>query len=163
MEIEIRRARPDEADTLTEIAHSAKRHWGYPEGWIELWRNDLTITPDFVAQNEMYVAVVNGDVVGCCSIVYDEFQAELEHMWIKPEHMGGGIGRALFAHVRTRAADLQLPALEISADPNAEGFYRRIGAERIGEIRSEINGQPRVLRRMSLDLTSEYKKEPQGY
>jgi len=47
---------------------------------------------------------------------------------------------------------LDLRELEISADPNAEGFYRHMGAVRIGEIRSEIEGQPRVLPRMKLEL-----------
>ncbi|MCL4530843.1 MAG: hypothetical protein M1485_06230 [Chloroflexi bacterium] len=37
MNIEIRRALPEEADALTEIAIAAKRHWGYPERWIEIW------------------------------------------------------------------------------------------------------------------------------
>ncbi|PYS84043.1 MAG: GNAT family N-acetyltransferase, partial [Acidobacteria bacterium] len=57
MDIQIRRAQPDEAAVLTEIAHAAKRHWGYPENWIEHWQDDLTITPDFIATNEMYVAI----------------------------------------------------------------------------------------------------------
>ena len=35
MNIEIRRAQPNDAETLTNIAHAAKRHWNYPEHWIE--------------------------------------------------------------------------------------------------------------------------------
>ncbi|HLR05956.1 MAG TPA: GNAT family N-acetyltransferase, partial [Pyrinomonadaceae bacterium] len=80
--------------------------------------------------------------------------AEVEHMWIKPEHMGNGVGRALFKQVVARAKSMDARAVELSADPNAEGFYRRMGATRIGEVRSEIEGQPRVLPRMSVDLES---------
>ena len=168
MDVHIRRARPDEADVLTEIAHAAKRHWGYPQNWIEHWKADLTITPDFVRNNEMFVAVASEEIVGCCAIVFSDSPAgdsvaELEHMWIRPGHMGTGVGRALFMHVRERAADLQVPVLELSADPNAEGFYQRMGARRIGEIRSEIEGQPRVLPRLSVDLDSIHKKEPPGW
>ena len=47
MDIQIRRAEPAEARVLTEIAHAAKRDGGYPENWIEHWKNDLTITPEF--------------------------------------------------------------------------------------------------------------------
>ena len=163
MELQIRRARPDEADVLTEIAHAAKRHWGYPENWIEHWKADLTITPDFIANNEMYVAVSGEEIVGCCAIVFSDSLTELEHMWIKPEHMGAGVGRALFMHARERAADLKVPAMELSADPNAEGFYQRMGAKRIGEVKSEIEGKPRVLPRMSVNLDSAHKKEPPGW
>jgi GNAT superfamily N-acetyltransferase len=168
MDVHIRRASPDEAEVLTEIAHAAKRHWGYPENWIEHWKADLTITPDFIRHNEMYVAIAGEEIVGCCAIAFsnspaEDSPAELEHMWIKPEHMGTGVGRALFMRVRERAADLQVPLLEISADPNAEGFYHRMGARRIGEIQSEVEGQPRVLPRLSVDLNSVHKKEPPGW
>jgi N-acetylglutamate synthase-like GNAT family acetyltransferase len=151
MDIEIRRARADEAAMLTEIAHAAKRHWGYPENWIQHWQIDLTITPEFIANNEMYVAVKGEEVVGCCALTVNDSNAELEHMWIRPEHMGAGIGRALFNYITARATSLKLPALELSADPNAEGFYQRMGASRIGEVRSEIEGKPRVLPRMMIN------------
>lgn len=162
MDVQIRRARPDEADVLTEIAHAAKRHWGYPEQWIEQWKDDLTITPEFIAKNEMYVAVIGEEVVGCCSIVLGEARAELEHMWIKPQHMGAGVGRALFLHAKERAARVGMKLLELSADPNAEGFYERMGATRIGETQSEIDGQPRVLPRLSVDLEPGRNREPVG-
>jgi N-acetylglutamate synthase-like GNAT family acetyltransferase len=152
MDVQIRRARTDEADVLTEIAHAAKRHWGYPESWIEHWQADLTITPEFIARNEMYVAMIDEEVVGCCALVLSAVLAELEHMWIRPQHMGTGVGRALFLHAQERAANLKISVLEISADPNAEGFYERMGARRIGEVQSEIEGQPRVLPRLSVDL-----------
>ena len=168
MNFQIRRARPDEAEVLTEIAHTAKRYWGYPENWIEHWKADLTITPDFIQNNEMFVAVTGEEIAGCCAIVFSDSTtegspAELEHMWIRPEHMGTGVGRALFVHARERAADLKVPVLEISADPNAEGFYQRMGARRIGEIQSEIEGQPRVLPRLSVDPSAVHKKEPPGW
>ena len=154
MDIQIRRAQPDEAAVLTEIAHAAKRHWGYPENWIEHWQDDLTITPDFIATNEMYVAINGEEIAGCCALVMRDSLAELEHMWIRPAHMGNGVGRALFQQIVGRAAQLKATGLELSADPNAEGFYKRMGAARIGEVRSEIEGQPRVLPRMSVNLKS---------
>ena len=163
MNVQIRRAKPEEAGILTEIAHAAKRHWGYPENWIQHWQADLTITPEFINDNEMYVAMNGDEIAGCCAIAFSESLAELEHMWVRPEHMGTGVGRALFLHVKERAADLKIPALELSADPNAEGFYERMGATRIGEVRSEIEGQPRVLPRMTVNPAMEHKKEPPGW
>jgi N-acetylglutamate synthase-like GNAT family acetyltransferase len=163
MSVQIRRAKPDEAELLTQIAHAAKRYWGYPENWIQHWKEDLTITPEFIANNEMFVAVSGEEIVGCCAIVAGDSLAELEHMWIKPAHIGTGVGRALFLHAKERAKNLKVPVLEISSDPNAEGFYRRMGATRIGEVRSEVEGQPRVLPRMTVDLDLVHKKEPPGW
>jgi N-acetylglutamate synthase-like GNAT family acetyltransferase len=160
MNLLIRRAKPEEAKVLTDIAHAAKRHWGYPETWIQHWKADLTITPEFIATNEVYVAMNGEEIVGCCAITFDGSLAELEHMWIKPECIGTGVGRALFLYVKERAANLKIPALELSADPNAEGFYERMGATRIGEVRSEIEGEPRVLPRMKIGIASAHQKEP---
>jgi hypothetical protein len=47
--MQIVRAKPQEAEALTEIAHAAKRHWGYPEPWIQNWRDILTMRPEFIA------------------------------------------------------------------------------------------------------------------
>ena len=152
MDLQIRRATPDESNALTEIAHAAKRHWKYPEKWIELWRPELTITPEFIANNEVYVALVDGEIGGCCALVFSESLAELEHMWIDPQQMGRGVGRALFEHTKQRARDLGSIELELSADPNAEGFYLHMHAERIGEVPADIEGQPRVLPRMRVQL-----------
>jgi GNAT superfamily N-acetyltransferase len=153
MNIEIRRAQPQEAEVLTAIAHAAKRHWHYPADWIEQWKPDLTITPEFIAENEVFVAIVDGQIAGCCALVLTGALAEIEHMWLRPAHMGGGIGRALFQHARRRAAEHGAQVLELSADPNAEGFYARMGAHRIGDISAGMSGQEdRILPRMRMKL-----------
>jgi N-acetylglutamate synthase-like GNAT family acetyltransferase len=152
MHVEIRRAMPDEAEALTALAHAAKNHWNYPREWIDAWKSDLTFTPEFIANHEVFVAVVNEAIAGCCALVVNESLAELEHMWIYPEQMGRGVGRALFEHTTRRAAELGLNELELSADPNAELFYERMGAKRIGEVPAEMFGHARVLPRMRVDL-----------
>jgi GNAT superfamily N-acetyltransferase len=153
MNLEIRRAHPSEAEVLTAIAHAAKRHWNYPEDWIEQWKPDLTITPEFISQNEVFVALVDKDIAGCCALVLTESLAEIEHMWLRPEHMGTGVGRALFEHAKRRAEERGAEVLELAADPNAEGFYARMGARRIGEIEAGMSGdESRVLPRMRMKL-----------
>ena len=70
---------------------------------------------------------------------------DLNHLWVLPNAMGRGIGRALFEHAVTQARMLGLTSFEIEADPNAEGFYLRMGAKRIGANVSEIEGEKREL------------------
>jgi hypothetical protein len=52
------------------------------------------------------------------------------------------------------AAGQSVDAVEILSDPNAAGFYRKMGAHQIGETTSEIAGQPRTLPRLTVDPKS---------
>jgi GNAT superfamily N-acetyltransferase len=147
----IRRAAPAEAPVLTTIAHDAKQHWGYPEHWLKHWQDDLTISPDFVAANQVYVAEREGNLLGFYALVIQNEKAELDHMWVGPAHIGTGVGKELFIHAMQTAAGQNIDAVEILSDPNAAGFYRKMGAHQIGETTSEIDGQSRTLPRLIVD------------
>jgi GNAT superfamily N-acetyltransferase len=144
----IRRAAADDADALTAIAHAAKRHWRYPEEWIALWRRDLTFTPEFIERYPVYCAVEANAVVGVSALVFAAADCELEHFWVVPTRMGTGLGRALFEHAVERCRAIGARRLWINADPNAEGFYARMGARRVGEVPSTPAGRmlPRLER-----------------
>ena len=100
--MQILRARPDEAATLTEIAFAAKRHWGYPEQWIQSWTQTLTIRPAFILENETYTARLDGHPVGFHAVLREQDRMRLEHLWVLPASMRRGVGRALFAHAVER-------------------------------------------------------------
>ncbi len=143
--MEIRRAEPEDASALTRIAFAAKGHWGYPEHWMERWRESLTITHEFIRRNEVHVAIVEEQPAGFYALAGEGRRIELEHLWVLPERMGAGVGRTLFGHAIRTATSLGAGVVGIEADPNAEGFYHRMGATRVGEIVYEIDGRERVL------------------
>lgn len=125
-------ARPEDAARLTGIAFAAKRHWGYPDRWMESWRDVLTVNPDFIASHETFSAVVDGLTVGFYALGQKGNRLDLLHMWVLPDWMRRGIGRSLFCHALERTKILGFKELEIESDPNAEGFYQRLGAHRVG-------------------------------
>lgn len=125
-------AKQEDAARLTEIAFAAKRHWGYPERWMESWRDVLTVTPEFIAGHETHAAVVDGQMVGFYALLGKEGKLHLMHLWVLPHWMGRGVGRSLFHHALERRKALGFRELEIESDPNAEGFYFRLGARRVG-------------------------------
>jgi len=156
MTIIIQRAVPGQAVRLTQIAHSAKSYWGYPSRWIELWRNQLTITPKFVQESEVYAAIdADGVVLGFYALGGEGSKRTLEHLWVQPNSFGAGVGRQLFEHAMQRARELGAHIVEIESDPHAEGFYQRMGAETIGEVTYELEGQLRILPLMAYQLTNE--------
>jgi len=146
----IRPAAVDEASVLTQIALDAKRYWGYPEHWIKHWEADLTISPEFIRDNQVFVAEVDGEVRGFYALCVKGEKAELEHLWVTPLSIGTGVGKELFLDAMERAVALDVRAVEITSDPNAAGFYRRMGATQIGETDSPVDGQTRKLPRMKI-------------
>ncbi|HVR96820.1 MAG TPA: GNAT family N-acetyltransferase [Thermoanaerobaculia bacterium] len=152
--MKIRRAAIEDSDELTQLAHESKSHWGYPERWIELWRDDLTLDPELIAGNEYYLAEDDGQVLGCFGLIPGDPFWVLEDFWVRPAAMGRGVGRALFEHARKVAAEAGATVVEIDADPNAEPFYLRMGARRVGEVRTEVDGQPRIRPLLHLEVSA---------
>ena len=150
--MKIVRAKGDDAAALSNIALSAKRHWRYPERWLEIWRESLTFRAEFIAKHETYAAVVAGRTVGFYALRCEGSRGRLEHLWVLPDAMNQGVGRALFTHAVERAKILELQALEIESDPNADGFYQRLGARRVGVKMAELDGQLRELPVLVYDI-----------
>ena len=140
---------------MGRIAFAAKGHWGYPERWMELWRPGLEVSPGFVRDNEVYVAVSGEEAVGFYALVGRERGLDLEHLWVLPARIGTGLGRRLFGHAMARAKELGAETVTIESDPHAEGFYRRMGARRAGENVYELEGRERVLPIMVVELAGD--------
>jgi len=150
--LKIRRALPEEADRLSDIALSAKRHWGYPERWIAIWRPQLTFSPEYFEENESWAAEVDNQPIAFYTLQDKDKNAWIEDLWVLPEYMGQGVGKRLFLHALSRARQLGYRILQLEADPNAVGFYEKMGMSKIGERHSEVDGQPRVLPIMEMFL-----------
>ncbi|GAA1398682.1 hypothetical protein GCM10009639_37390 [Kitasatospora putterlickiae] len=57
-------------------------------------------------------------------------------LFVEPASIGHGIGRRLMEHLRAEAEGLGFELITVAADPNAEPFYRAMGAVRTGTIPS---------------------------
>jgi ribosomal protein S18 acetylase RimI-like enzyme len=95
MQITLRKAKKSDAANLSTIANAAKKHWGYPNAWMELWAEGLIITPEFIQNNTVWVAQDSDEIVGFVAICIQDVVAQLEHLWVIPEHMRKGIGNSL--------------------------------------------------------------------
>jgi GNAT superfamily N-acetyltransferase len=137
--ITIRRARPEEAGALSALCKRAKAHWGYDADFMRLSDASLTIAPELIGTGRVVVAETrDGKIAGMASLApLPDDVWDLLHMFVEPAAMGTGAGRTLFAAVTAMARDFGGRVLSIQSDPNAEGFYRRMGARRTGEAPSD--------------------------
>ena len=145
----IRPAKITDSEALTKISFESKAHWEYPDEFLATWSNELTITPDYLENNEVYLFENDGVIIGYYSIIELKEDTEisaiklkkgfwLEHMFIVPYCIRKGIGTILFNHMLDRCRNRGITELGILSDPNAREFYEKMGCKYHGEYPSTI-------------------------
>ncbi len=132
--MQLRAARPDEAERLSEIARLSKAHWGYSAARIDSWRAAfLTVSGDYITAHSVWVVADEADrPVAFAALERSAAGDALEHLWVRPAYIGRGIGRRLFQRVASES-----PAFTFTSDPHADDFYTRMGARKIGVVNSD--------------------------
>ncbi|MEM7444309.1 MAG: GNAT family N-acetyltransferase [Pseudomonadota bacterium] len=137
----IRLARFQEAVELTDLAKRSKAHWGYDADFMRQSADALTVTEQAIAQGRVWVAERNGHLMGVASIDEADEESgcdyELALMFVDPDAMGEGLGRMLFEQAVIGVRERGGETMEILSDPDAEPFYRRMGATPIGDAPSD--------------------------
>ena len=147
----IRRARPEEGERLRDVAVAAKAHWDYDAEFVRQWGARMDFSPAAVSGNEIYVADVHGDVVAWAALVAKRDVWWLDDLWVVPEWIGQGVGTLLFGHIVELARARGGPTrMEWQAEPNAVGFYEKVGGRYLRD--GEPTSWGRVLPVMGLDL-----------
>src|SRR5690242_5967705 len=143
----VRPATRGDVTRMREIARAAKGIWGYDSELVARWADNLP----FPAERETWVASCRDRVVAFASLFPpdDDGVGILDGLWVDPVHFGEGIGTLLFEHATKRARTLEATAVELESDPNAVGFYERMGAS---QVRTVVGSWGRELPVMRLDL-----------
>ena len=150
--ITLRPARAADSAALSNLAMASKAYWGYDDAFLEMCREELTITPSRIDREAMVVAEQDGWIVGFYAYaVRDSEIAEVMDVFVDPGLVGAGLGRQLFKHMCDSARSAGLKRLEIDADPHARAFYERMGAVHVGEAAS-VSIPGRMLPQLTLDL-----------
>ena len=158
-----RNALPEEATIITQLTLDSKRFWGYPEEYMVVWNDDLTISPEYIEQNMVVVAEVDNQIVGYVSIIEEEpenihevdnYKVSggffLDNLFILPSHMRQGIGERLYMIAIDWCKLRDVKKLHVVSDPNAKDFYEKMGAVCLGQLPTSIPG--RYLPFMLIDI-----------
>lgn len=145
-----RRASPNEAEGLTALTLESKAHWGYDVEFMNLARPSLTVTPEYLEANECWVAEVDGVTLGWFSLVAIPDGLLLDNLFVVPSHIGSGVGRLMWAEAVRLAEAAGVGRMTLEADPNAAGFYERMGARRTGSVRAPDTGRELPIYEMKL-------------
>jgi N-acetylglutamate synthase-like GNAT family acetyltransferase len=137
------------SELLRDILIASKGYWGHAQEQLEQWRSTLTFEAEYIARNSVKLIVKDNEVIGFFAIVKSNSN-ELDHLWLLPKAIGKGYGNLVFKQIITEAIALDIPDFYIISDPNAEGFYIKQGAVRVGETYSAP--QKRMLPKLKFTL-----------
>jgi GNAT superfamily N-acetyltransferase len=129
----IRRARPDEAVILTALQDRSSAHWKYPEGFFDWVPGGTDVTPEYIAQNEVFVLEEGDRLTGFHGLTREDAGLVLDRLFVDLDQIGTGRGKLLWRHAVNVARTMGETSLVIGADPNAASFYAAMGAIRTGE------------------------------
>jgi GNAT superfamily N-acetyltransferase len=142
--IAIRFGRPDERIALEELQRRASLMW-------EEYRPYLMANPDVIElplaqlrENRVRVVEMAGRVAGFSAMLPRHGFCELDGLFVEPELWGRGVGRALIADALALARAEGAGAMEVVANPRAEGFYKKQGFAVIGRAETQFGSANRM-------------------
>ena len=146
----IRRARAKDAPALTSLILASKQSNGYDDVFMAACADELSITPQDIAKQDIWVAMQE-ELMGCVCMIRDGAIGTIRTFFIHPNHKRKGIGRALWEKVLEVAKSDNLTVFKLDADPAAVPFYQALGFVTVSEAPSgSIPG--RMLPHMQLKL-----------
>src|SRR5437868_7320232 len=125
--IQLRPARPEELEALSELCLRSQVVWGYDRDFLNACRAELSIRPEELQHSHLRVAVREG-IVGVVQFTIDGQSADLQKLFVEPSAIGLGVGRILLGWATQAARDLGACEMTIDADPGAVAFYKKMGA-----------------------------------
>lgn len=133
LNISIRKALPGEGASLTELSVRSKSYWGYSKEFMNAFMPELIISEDYLTSAPVFVALQDDKIVAFAGLSRKEADPELVFLFVEPDCIGKGFGELLWQKSLEEAKKLEWKSFSIICDPNAENFYLKLGAVRVGE------------------------------
>ena len=151
MALIIRSARVDELPGLSDLCLRSKAVWGYDEEFMKACRSELSFGPQDLELTHVAVAEEDRRILGVVQVRISDDNADLLKLFVAPEVLRKGTGRALFAWATGISMQMGAHQLVIEADPDAAPFYRQMGARDAGTAPS-VSIPGRMLPRLTFDV-----------
>ncbi|WP_026728302.1 GNAT family N-acetyltransferase [Flavobacterium denitrificans] len=147
----IEKAKILDNETLTSITKKSKAYWGYSAEQIQKWDKSLTITQDYIRNNDTFKLIDNNLIIGYYSYFFKEGKTiKLDNLFILPEYIGKGFGKQLLLDFLNRMKDEKIEKIILDSEPNAESFYSKMGFVKIGEFETSIKNRFMPIMEMKL-------------
>jgi GNAT superfamily N-acetyltransferase len=144
-ELRIRLARPEQHDRLEALQRRASLANDEDRPHLEAHPDAICLPLEQIERGEVFVAELDGRVVGLAAILAEEGHLELDGLFVEPNRWRQGIGTALVREVVHEARRRGL-ALMVVAGLSARGFYEKCGFTVEGDAQTRFGPALRMSR-----------------
>jgi GNAT superfamily N-acetyltransferase len=145
----IRLGTPAELAALADVYRSASLSNPGDRDRLLAHPEHLVLEPEGLAEGRTHVAEENGAVVGFATWAEtDAGSMELEDLFVDPKWMRRGIATALVNTIADLLRSWGADTLEVTASPDALGFYRAVGFVDVGVAQTAFGSAPHLLLRL---------------
>jgi len=124
---------------LTNLTKKSKSYWGYSPDQIEKWTEELTITQEYIDNNDVFKLSDNGQIIGFYSYLrLNSKTVKLDNIFIHPKHIRKGYGKFLMENFIERMKKDKFKKITLDSEPNAEAFYKNFDFTVVGKLESSI-------------------------
>src|SRR5437899_9788027 len=124
----IRDARPEERDALEALQWRASLVWEQDRQALLAHPDAIELPLPMIIEGRVRVAVGEEAILGFSVVLpIHDGMCELDGLFVEPDAMRHGVGRALVIDVVARARRDGATHIEVIANPRAEEFYTRVG------------------------------------
>jgi GNAT superfamily N-acetyltransferase len=105
----------------------------------------LILRPEGLAEGRTYVAEEDGSLVGFATWAETDGTVELEDLFVDPGYLRRGIATALVGRIAKVLRARGTERLEVTANPDALGFYRAARFIECGVAATDFGAAPRMV------------------
>ncbi|KOX98401.1 GNAT family N-acetyltransferase [Pseudomonas nunensis] len=143
MNNEIRPANPQDAAAISQVIIQSLRQSNAQDYSAEIIAQvETSFSTESIllllSQRQVFVATLDHQVVATASLDHDIIRS----VFVAPDHQGSGIGRQLMTTLQSVARDANIKILRVPSSITAEGFYLKLGFQK---IRDEFHGVERTI------------------
>jgi GNAT superfamily N-acetyltransferase len=147
--VTIRSARALERAALEALQRRSSVHQPMYRSQLEAHPEAIELPPGQIEAGLVRVAERDRAIAGFAVLLERVGDAcELDGLFVEPEAMRGGVGRALVDDAKRSARERGATRIDVVANPQAVAFYEAVGFVATGEAQTRFGPAPR----MSLSL-----------
>ncbi|MCL9685053.1 GNAT family N-acetyltransferase [Legionella maioricensis] len=142
-------------EIINSLIRESKGFWGYSDAFLDDFMKQWGVKETYIHSNDLILFGKGEGLIGLYAFkINDDEAPELDLFFINRKQIGQGIGKIMWQHALDHALKHHWTEFKIIADPNAEPFYKRMGATTIGTFES-FPGRFVPVMKMKLNIEAE--------